>query len=132
MHEDHRIRQTQLSTAKYACHLQELDILPFLNLLSGKILARFQPSITSLDSNHVVRRAAIAFVNSCAHNNPEKLRRHIKGAPLNALYQETKVRPELIREVMMGPFKHKIDDGLEIRKDWVQKLRVECSAQNIT
>jgi len=101
-HEDHRIRQTQLSTAKYACHLQELDILPFLTLLS--------------DSNHVVRRAAIAFVNSCAHNNPEKLRRHIKGAPLNALYQETKVRPELIREVMMGPFKHKIDDGLEIRK----------------
>lgn len=102
LNEDHRVRQTQLSTAKYACHLPELDILPFLNLLS--------------DSNHVVRRAAIAFVNSCAHNNPSKLRRHIKGAPLSALYNETKVRPELIREVMMGPFKHKIDDGLEIRK----------------
>ena len=78
--------------------------------------------ILCLDSNHVVRRAAIAFVNSCAHNNPEKLRRHIKGAPLNALYQETKVRPELIREVMMGPFKHKIDDGLEIRKDRVRSI----------
>ena len=70
----------------------------------------------------MVRRAAIAFVNSCAHNNPDKLRRHIKGAPLNALYQETKVRPELIREVMMGPFKHKIDDGLEIRKVRVQNI----------
>ena len=79
----------------------------------------------------MVRRAAIAFINSCAHNNPEKLRRHIKGAPLKALYQETKVRPELIREVMMGPFKHKIDDGLEIRKDRVQNSisRVESSTE---
>ncbi|KAL3213225.1 hypothetical protein MRX96_035569 [Rhipicephalus microplus] len=32
------------------------------------------------------------------------------------LYQETKVRNELIREVEMGPFKHTVDDGLDIRK----------------
>ena len=64
----------------------------------------------------MVRRAAIAFVNSCAHNNPAKLRHHIKGKAIAALYKETKIRPELIREVMMGPFKHKVDDGLEIRK----------------
>ena len=64
----------------------------------------------------MVRRAAIAFVNSCAHNNPRKLAQHIKGKPLEAMYKETQIRPELIREVMMGPFKHKVDDGLEIRK----------------
>ena len=52
MHEDHRIRQTQLSTAKYACHLQELDILPFLNLLSGKILIR-KPSYFQLETQTV-------------------------------------------------------------------------------
>jgi len=32
------------------------------------------------------------------------------------LYSETKVRKELIREVEMGPFKHTVDDGLDIRK----------------
>ena len=32
---DHRVRQTQLATAKYACHLESLNISPFLDLLSG-------------------------------------------------------------------------------------------------
>ena len=37
-HGDHRVRQTQLATAKYACHLDGLDLAPFLNLLSGLFL----------------------------------------------------------------------------------------------
>ena len=32
------------------------------------------------------------------------------------LYGETVVKEELIHTVEMGPFKHKVDDGLEIRK----------------
>jgi hypothetical protein len=32
------------------------------------------------------------------------------------IYQETDVREELVREVAMGPFKHRIDDGLDTRK----------------
>ena len=76
----------------------------------------FVTKVFCSDESVVVRRGAIAFMNSVAHNNPETLRKQLSGPALNALYNETKVRPELIREVMMGPFKHKIDDGLEIRK----------------
>ena len=36
--------------------------------------------------------------------------------------QATVVRPELVREVQMGPFKHKVDDGLEIRKSAYEML----------
>jgi len=42
--------------------------------------------------------------------------RDILPSILPHLYGETKPKPELIREVDLGPFKHKVDDGLEIRK----------------
>ncbi|KAI5299165.1 hypothetical protein KEM56_003470, partial [Ascosphaera pollenicola] len=32
------------------------------------------------------------------------------------IIEDTKVKPELVREVQMGPFKHKVDDGLDLRK----------------
>ena len=32
------------------------------------------------------------------------------------LYTQTKIDPSLVHEVVMGPFKVKVDDGLNIRK----------------
>jgi cullin-associated NEDD8-dissociated protein 1 len=32
------------------------------------------------------------------------------------VFGETLIKPELISEVDLGPFKHKIDDGIPIRK----------------
>ncbi|GAB1295607.1 Cullin-associated NEDD8-dissociated protein 1 [Apodemus speciosus] len=62
-----------------------------------------------------VRRVALVTFNSAAHNKPSLIR-DLLDSVLPHLYNETKVRKELIREVEMGPFKHTVDDGLDIRK----------------
>lgn len=74
-------------------------------------------------------------LNSAAHNKPSLIR-DLLDTILPKLYTETKIRvslvlgkfcayacmcpqKELIHEVEMGPFKHPVDDGLDLRK--VQK-----------
>src|SRR5690606_5892784 len=44
------------------------------------------------------------------------------GNLLPLVYRESQIRPELVREVQMGPFKHKVDDGLEVRKSAYETL----------
>jgi cullin-associated NEDD8-dissociated protein 1 len=61
------------------------------------------------------RRLALTTLNSAAHNKPDLIIPNL-GQLLPLVMKESIVKPELIREVMMGPFKHKVDDGLEVRK----------------
>jgi len=77
------------------------EIGTFLELLKDKQLG--------------VRRSALFTLNYAAHHKPNIIRKYLKEY-LPVLYGETKVKPELIREVDLGPFKHKVDDGLELRK----------------
>ncbi|KAF9344058.1 Cullin-associated NEDD8-dissociated protein 2 [Mortierella sp. NVP85] len=48
-------------------------------------------------------------------NKPYLIRDEL-GQLLPLWYKETNVESELIHIVEMGPFKHRVDDGLEIRK----------------
>jgi cullin-associated NEDD8-dissociated protein 1 len=61
------------------------------------------------------RRLALTTLNSASHNKPDLIIPNL-GLLLPLVMQESVIKPELIREVTMGPFKHKIDDGLEVRK----------------
>jgi cullin-associated NEDD8-dissociated protein 1 len=61
------------------------------------------------------RRLALTTLNSASHNKPDIIIPNL-GLLLPFVMQESVVNPALIREVAMGPFKHKIDDGLEVRK----------------
>jgi len=61
------------------------------------------------------RRLALTTLNSAAHNKPGLIIPNL-GMLLPLVMIESVINPELIREVMMGPFKHKVDDGLEVRK----------------
>jgi len=82
-------------------HLLQSEMSKYLDLLKDK------------DLN--VRRNTLLTLNYAAHNKPILIR-DILPNYLPLIYQESKVKPELIREVDLGPFKHKVDDGLEIRK----------------
>lgn len=62
-----------------------------------------------------VRRLALSALNSAARNKPHLIRDSLNKL-LPSIYKETLIREDLIRTVQMGPWKHKVDDGLEARK----------------
>lgn len=68
-----------------------------------------------------VRRLGLSALNSAARTKPHLIREHLPSILPN-LYQETVVKPELIRTVQMGPWTHKVDDGLEARKTAYETL----------
>jgi len=67
------------------------------------------------DSENLVRRAGIMAFNATLQRKPYLVLEQLDGL-LQLVYAETNCRQELIREVQMGPFKHRIDDGLDTRK----------------
>jgi len=76
-------------------------------------MAEFLALLKDKDLN--VRKNTLLTLNFAAHNKPSLIR-DVLPEYLPLIFGESKVKPELIREVDLGPFKHKVDDGLEIRK----------------
>ncbi|KIJ45062.1 hypothetical protein M422DRAFT_167119 [Sphaerobolus stellatus SS14] len=68
-----------------------------------------------VDENLDVRRLSLSALNAAARNKPQLIREHL-GSLLPPLYEQTVINPKLIRTVQMGPWQHKVDDGLEARK----------------
>ncbi|XP_074601185.1 cullin-associated and neddylation-dissociated 1 [Brevipalpus obovatus] len=108
-HESPWARSTAVTAMKFTISDQKHVIDPLLRLSIGKFLQ------TLRDSDMNVRRVALVAFNSAAHNKPSLIRDLLDDV-LPQLYEETKVKKQLIREVEMGPFKHTVDDGLDIRK----------------
>eukprot|EP01113_Clastostelium_recurvatum_P046299 TRINITY_DN809_c0_g1_i2.p1 TRINITY_DN809_c0_g1~~TRINITY_DN809_c0_g1_i2.p1 ORF type:complete len:1240 (+),score=410.29 TRINITY_DN809_c0_g1_i2:61-3780(+) len=102
-------RATVVSALKYT-------IVEQPNPIDALLLVEIRHFLELLrDPEVAVRRAALLTLNFAAHNKASLIR-DVLPEYLPVLYQESKVRPELIREVDLGPFKHKVDDGLELRK----------------
>ncbi|KFQ04311.1 Cullin-associated NEDD8-dissociated protein 1, partial [Leptosomus discolor] len=102
-------RSTVVTAIKFTIADQPQPIDALLKGCIGDFLKTLQ------DPDLNVRRVALALFNSAAHNKPSLIR-ELLNTVLPSLYNETKVRRELIREVQMGPFKHTVDDGLDVRK----------------
>jgi cullin-associated NEDD8-dissociated protein 1 len=67
------------------------------------------------DSDRHVRRAAVLALSTAAHNKPNLIKGLLPEL-LPLLYDQTVIKEELVRTVDLGPFKHVVDDGLELRK----------------
>nr|CAG4637585.1 EOG090X00HY [Chydorus sphaericus] len=103
------MRTTIVTAVKFTISDQQQSIDPLLKQCMGDFLQTLQ------DEDLNVRRVALIAFNSAAHNKPSLIR-DLLNAVLPQLYNETKIRKELVREVEMGPFKHTVDDGLDLRK----------------
>jgi cullin-associated NEDD8-dissociated protein 1 len=108
-HESPLARATVVTAMKFTISDQPQAIDAQLKNCIGD----FFRSLEDPDIN--VRRVALVAFNSAAHNKPSLIR-DLLHSILPQLYNETQVRKELIREVEMGPFKHTVDDGLDVRK----------------
>jgi len=104
-----RVRASAVSAVRFAaakhCPLATIQPLkePLLQCLS--------------DDELQVRKAAFHSVNVVCLSQTcgEILRPHTEFI-FDRIKEDSKQKPELIREVDLGPFKHKVDDGLPLRK----------------
>eukprot|EP01111_Echinosteliopsis_oligospora_P003334 TRINITY_DN1530_c1_g2_i4.p1 TRINITY_DN1530_c1_g2~~TRINITY_DN1530_c1_g2_i4.p1 ORF type:complete len:1241 (+),score=375.18 TRINITY_DN1530_c1_g2_i4:377-4099(+) len=102
-------RSTVSTAIKYTILEQPQPIDALLKPKMGDFLSLLS------DPELNVRRVTLLTFNYAAHNKPSLIREYL-AQYMPVLFNECKVKPELIREVDLGPFKHKVDDGLEIRK----------------
>ncbi|EEU44879.1 uncharacterized protein NECHADRAFT_105384 [Fusarium vanettenii 77-13-4] len=85
------------------------------NVLIDMLLTMLQ------DSDMDIRRLAMTTLTTAARNKPDLIHPHL-GDLMPFVLTESVIKKELVREVMMGPFKHTVDDGLEVRKSAYETL----------
>lgn len=104
-------KATIITALKYTITESKQEIDSYL----AQDLQQFLVPSLKRDESVKIRRAAVLLLTSAAHNKPDLVRSGLKTY-MKDLYAETPLDKTLIREVNLGPFKHKVDDGLELRK----------------
>jgi cullin-associated NEDD8-dissociated protein 1 len=111
---DAKTRATAVLAVKYAVLSLGAGDDGALGVVAG-VLPAFVGSIPCRDEDLDVRRAAVQTLSAAAHANPT-LARPIFSDALPAVFEQTAIDKSLVRIVDLGPFKHTVDDGLELRK----------------
>ena len=111
---DAKTRATAVLAVKYAVLSLGAGDDGALGVVAG-VLPAFVGSIPCRDEDLDVRRAAVQTLSAAAHANPS-LARPILPDALPAVFEQTAIDKSLVRIVDLGPFKHTVDDGLELRK----------------
>jgi cullin-associated NEDD8-dissociated protein 1 len=104
-----RIRASAVSAIRFAAGKQcpGSTIMPLKDAL-----------MTCLSDEELqVRKAALHSINVvCLSPSCSEILRGHTDLIFERIKEDSKQKPELIREVDLGPFKHKVDDGLPLRK----------------
>lgn len=108
-------RATVLAAIRYTF----ADSSPAYDELLSPVLLDFLVLIS--DPDLTVRRLALSALNTAARSKPALLSAHLSNI-MQGLYKETVLNPDLIRTVQMGPWTHRVDDGLEARKTAFETL----------
>ncbi|KAK6285067.1 hypothetical protein POUND7_004019, partial [Theobroma cacao] len=100
---------TVVIAVKYSIveQLEKIDEIIYPEIASFLMLIK--------DQDRHVRRAAVLALSTFAHNKPNLIKGLLPEL-LPLLHDQTIVKQELIRTVDLGPFKHIVDDALELRK----------------
>jgi cullin-associated NEDD8-dissociated protein 1 len=85
----------------------------FDEILKSRLVRMLTTMLNDLNLEN--RRLALGVLNSATHNKRDILLPHLAQL-LPLVMKESNIKPELVRDVAMGPFRHKVDDGLEVRK----------------
>jgi len=107
--ESWRVRASAVSAIRFAAakHCPPAAILPPKDALLACLA----------DEELQVRKAALHSVNVvCLSPTCGEILRAHTDFIFERIKEDSKQKPELIREVDLGPFKHKVDDGLPLRK----------------
>ena len=114
--ENPRIRGMIISALRYV--FADTDA-SYNTYLQGTIVSMLEVMLGDTDLEN--QRLSLSAFNSAFHNKPDLVLPYLPQL-LPFAMEATVPRPNLIREVTMGPFKHKVDDGLEIRKSAYETL----------
>lgn len=102
-----QVRSTIVKSFKYAGS-KDTDAVQ-LEICSSELIKLVE------DKDLNVKRNALEALNAIVHNQPSVIRGELERLEKVAI-SETIIKQELITEVDLGPFKHKVDEGIPIRK----------------
>ncbi|OAL37108.1 hypothetical protein AYO20_03585 [Fonsecaea nubica] len=83
------------------------------NILIKTMTPMLQMMLSDNDLSN--RRLAVTTLNAAIHNKPELVVPDV-GQLLPTVLEDSKIKPELVKQVKIGPFTHTEDAGLDLRK----------------
>ncbi len=126
---NHLVRATIAKSFKSAA-VKETDEMQ-LNLFATDLIKMIG------DTDLQVKQNSLEALTQIIHNRADVIKSDVKTL-CTATFKETPIKPELITEVDLGPFKHKEDRGIPIRKQAfslldtiVEKMPERCDLNSI-